>query len=104
MSTGNLQPPVDDGNVLEMLQNQAGIIIHGEMPGRQTSGERRHLPCINFKDSACPAEPFMSCVATGGPGISWTSQDIPEDHSYSPSPGQIRCTTSTGWSHNSVLC
>ena len=42
-----------------------------------------------------------SCVAIGGPIISWTFRRtiaIPLVHA------QIRCTTSTGWSHNSVLC
>ena len=36
--------------------NYPGLLLNAEVEYPCLSGERRHLPCINFKDSACPAE------------------------------------------------
>ena len=36
--------------------NYPGLLLNAEVEYPCLSGERRHLPCINFKDSARPAE------------------------------------------------
>ena len=36
--------------------NYPGLLLNAELEYPCLSGERRHLPCTNFKDSACPAE------------------------------------------------
>ena len=35
--------------------NYPGLLLNAEVEYPCLSGERRHLPCINFKDSARPA-------------------------------------------------
>ena len=39
-----------------MYLKEAHLHVHAEVEYPCLSGERRHLPCINFKDSARPAE------------------------------------------------
>ena len=56
------------------------------------SGERRHLPCINFKDSACPAElPRWLSWLSGLPGKQNGAGSSPAQGSSSLSLGKKSC-------------